>query len=424
MGLLSKIFGGGDSIAGLRKAIAQKRFADAKLLAENLTDQSSSDAEADEIEQLRIVAGDGLAELNLQEALGLQRCGNYEQAAEHLQLAQEQVCSAELGDKIEQAIAAEPLVPEIDASIINLSASDPLASGSTSVSQTTTSLNDEDAMFGDDESQLELILTSYPVDLGTRYADKSETFKKAFLLSHAGQDEQALPLWQQVEADEQDDLYWFELGSLFGRTGNLEEACPALETALQKNSELLLAIEALVPILIGMGDYHLAKERLQKFLDQGVDPAFCYAQLTSLDVQQQQFPSAAEHARQAITAGNLDPRFMLLAASVLEHVGALAEAENILRKLPASGAGGGTSLPLAEFWLRQKRELGTILDTFNAACREDPGDPRWQLRVAQTYLARNWTKDGLKLLRMVVNDTRLDPELAQEARELLAEQQG
>ncbi|MEA3362155.1 MAG: tetratricopeptide repeat protein [Thermodesulfobacteriota bacterium] len=425
MGFLGKIFGhGGDSIEGLRKAIEQKRFVDAKLLVEKLTDQSLSETEMDEVEQLRIVAGDGLAGLNLEEALGLQRCGHFDRAAEHLHLAQEQVCSAGLAEKIEEAIAAEPLVPEIDASVVNPSASSPLAACSACVSQSTTLLNDEDAIFGDDDSQLELILTSYPADLAERYTSKSATFKAAFLLSHAGQDGQALPLWREVEVVEQDDLYWFELGSLLGRTGQLEDACPALEIALEKNSELLLAIEALVPILIGLGDYPLAEERLLQFLDQGVSPEFCYAQLTSLYVQQQKYSDAAEYARQAIAAENLDPRFLLLAASVLEHVGALAETENVLKMIPASGHGGGTSLPLAEFWLRQKRELGTILDTFNTACREEPEEPRWQLRVAQTYLAKNWIKDGLKILRLVVNDPRLDPELAQEAAQLLAEQQG
>ncbi len=109
---------------------------------------------------------------------------------------------------------------------------------------------------------------------------------------------------------------------------------------------------------------------------------------------------------------------------MLEHVGALNEAEAALQMFPSSGCKGGISLPLAEFWLRQKRELANILDTFNAACREEPENPRWQLRVAQTYLARNWVKDGLKLLRKVANDPRLESELAQEAELLLAERQG
>ncbi len=425
MGFLTKIFGGGGgSIDGLRKAVAQKRFADAKLFAEQLTEQSLSEAEVVEVEQLRIAAGDGLARLNLDEALGLQRCGNFELAAEHLQLAHEQVCNVELRENIEQAMAAEPLVPEIDASVMNPSVADPLASCSTSVSQTTTSLSDEDAMFGDDESQLELILTSYPVDLAERYASKSEIFKEAFLLSHAGQDEPALPLWQQVEIAEQDDLYWFELGSLFARNGKFQEAISALETALAKKPDLFLAIEALVPVLVATGDYHAAEERLQQFINREIEPQFCYGQLASLYVQQQEFQAAAESVRQALTAGNTDTRFLMLAASVLEHIGALDETENVLKQLPAAGCRGGTNLPLAEFWLRQKRELGNILDTFNSACREYPEDPRWQLRVAQTYLARNWTKDGLKLLRKVVTDSRLEPELVQEAEQLLAEQQG
>ena len=413
MGLLEKLFGGGVSVEKLRKAVVQKRFADAKLFAEQLTEQSLNEAAVVEVEQLRVIAGDELARLNLSEALGMQRCGKFEQAAEHLQLAQEQVCSAELRKEIEQAIVAEPLVPEVDSLAVD---------GETQESGRSTSLlNDDEEMPGDVESRLELILTSYPVELAERYCSKGEVFKEAFLLSHAGQDDQALPVWQQVSPVERDDLYWFELGSLFARTGHLEDARSALETALEQNPDLLLAIEALTPILVATGEFQLAEERLKKFLSQELNPQFCHAQLASLYVQQQKFSAAGKQARQALAAGNTDPEFMLLAAAVLEHIGALEEAENVLKKLPVAGYGGGISLPLAEFWLRWKRELNKILDTFNTACRKDPENPRWQLRVAQTCLALHWTKDGLKLLRKVVNDPQLEPELVQEAEQLLAD---
>jgi len=171
MGLLGKLFGGGSSIDGLRKAVAQKRFSDARLLAEKLSDQSLSEDEVAEVEQLRITSGDGLAELNLDEALGLQRCGHFEQAAEHLQLAQEQVCSSELRDKIEQAIAAKPLIPEIDSA-----EEQRLAACDACSPRTHQLLNAEDAHFGDDDSQLELILTSYPVALAERYLGKGEHY--------------------------------------------------------------------------------------------------------------------------------------------------------------------------------------------------------------------------------------------------------
>ena len=420
MGFLKNIFGGGGgSIEGLRKAVAQQRYVDARHFAEQLSAQGLSETEVAEVEELRIVAGDGLAKLNLDEALGLQNRGDFSQAAEHLHLAQEQVCSSELRDKIEQAVSAEPLEPEISAA--DVKGSNSCASCST---QPTTLLHDEDALVGDAETQIELILTSYPADLSVRYCSKDKIFKEAFLLSHGGQDDQALPLWLQVETTDQDDLYWFELGSLYARTGDLTQARSALESALERNSELLLAIEALVPVLAAAGNYSLAEERLLQFLHQGINPPFCYAQLSSLSVKQQQFPVAADYARKALDAGNTDSRFMLLAASVFEHIGALADAEKVLTMIPTSGCQGGVSLPLAEFWLRHNRELGTIIDTFNAACREEPDNPRWQLRVAQTYIARNWLKDGLKLLRMVVDDPRLESALTEEAEQLLAKHHG
>lgn len=419
MGFLKKIFGGGSSIAGLRKAVAQQRYVDARYLVEQLSEQILEDGEAAEVEELRIAAGDGLARLNLDEAAGLQSSGDYSRAMEHLLLAQEQVCSAGLREEIEQAIAAEPLEPEIDSAD-----SDRLNSCTTCSTQPTTILSDEDASFGDAESQLELVLTSYPAALAPRYGSKGDTFKQAFLLSHAGQDDHSLPLWLQVDVADQDDLYLFELGALYARKGDLEQAQLMLESALEQNPELLLAVEALVPVLVASGDYHLAEERLQQFLQRGIDASFCYAQLTSLYVQQQQLPTAADYARKALAAGNADTRFMLLAASALEQVGALADAEKVLKTLPASGCKGGVNLPLAEFWLRHNRELSNILDTFNAACREEPDNPRWQFRVAQTYLARNWVKDGVKLLRKVVNDPRLESDLTEEAEQLLAKYHG
>ena len=418
MGFLGKLFGSsGASVEGLRKAVAQQRYADAQLLAEELQEQSLTDVEAAEVKQLAIVAGDGLAELNMNEALGFQCCGDFTQAAEHLQLALQQVCSAELREKLEQALAATP-----EESAAGGADGVSLAACTSCSSQPQPLLDAEDAMFGDAESQLELILTSYPQPLAERYLAKGTLFREAFLLSHAGKDKQALPLWQQVDPSEQDDLYWFELGALQARCGELEEARVALETALEQNPEFLFAIEALIPVLSAGGDYLLAEQRLQQLLDQGIDAAFCYAELTQLHAQQRNFTVAAEDAREALSAGNTDPGFIMLAAAVFEHVGALEEAEAALKMLPAAGCGGGISLPLAEFWLRQKCELGRILDTFNAACREEPDNPRWQLRVAQTYLARNWVKDGVKLLRKVVDDPRLSEEMAEEARQLLAEQ--
>jgi hypothetical protein len=78
------------------------------------------------------------------------------------------------------------------------------------------------------------------------------------------------------------------------------------------------------------------------------------------------------------------------------------------------------NLYLAEFLLRQKRELRKVLDAFNSACRHEPDNPRWRLRVAQTYLGLVWEKRGTKLLNMVLRDPNLMEELRVEGQAMLA----
>ena len=411
MGFLGKIFGSTATVIKLRKAIDQQRYADANILADELIQQELSTSESEEVATLQATAGDSLAQLNLNEALGLLRNGNTERAQEHLHLAQQQAYGDKLKNQIEQTLAMEQEELEALTADNNSSCS--------SCSSTLTKLDLDEISFDDQDCQLELILTSYPPALATRYAAKGIDFKTAFLLTHAGKDEQALPLWQQLDDPERDDLYWFEIGSLLARMGEFDDAKTALETALTKNPQLLLAVEALVSVFISNEEYPLAQTKLLQLLKIGGDPAFCHAQLTFLNFQQHAYDIAANHARQALAAGNTETTFVLLAANIFEHVGALDETENVLKMIPATGCGGNINPPLAEFWLRHKLHLSEILDTFNAACREDPDNPRWQLRVAQTYIARGWNKDGAKLLQKVVDDPRLEPEHTAEAVALL-----
>jgi len=407
MGLFGKIFGSSVTVPKLRKAITQQRYADANIIATELFQQELSASEAEEVASLQRTAGDSLAQLNLNEALGLLRSDNFERAREHLQLAQQQAHSDELKSKVAQALAIEHEEIEVT------------AASCSSCSPALTTRDLDEIKVDDPECQLELILTSYPPSIATRYSTKSGAFITAFLLTHAGEEEQALPLWEQLEESARDDLYWFEVGSLLARMGKLEAARTALEAALTQNPLLLLAVEALVAVLINNDEYPLAQTKLLQLLETGGDPAFCHAQLTFLNYQQDDYDTAANHARQALAGGNSETNFILLAANILEQVGALDETENVLKMFPATGCGGSISTPLAEFWLRHQLHLGDILDTFNTACREDPDNPRWQLRVAQTYIARGWDKDGLKILKKVVDDPRLDQEQMAEAVALL-----
>lgn len=422
MSFLKKLFGGGPSLEGLRKAVAQERFADAKVMAEEMRAKDLPAAEMAEIDQLQSAAGDGLARLNLGEAVGFQRTGDAALAQEHFELALSQVCSEGLRREIEAARSAVPKTAEVAAPAKAHGGGSCASCGP----QVMEPLSSDDIEFPDHESQFELILTSYPPAIADRYRQKGEQFLQAFLLSHSGQDEAALPHWQQVPPNEHDDLYWFELGAAQARSGQGALGRKSLERALQLNPAMLPATEMLVQLFISLGETEEALQVLQRMLGKGENPAFCHVQLTLVRMQRKETELALGHARQAIAIGVLDGNFLQLTASLLEQAGELEEAEEVLRRMPAGGGcgGGGMSLPLAEFLLRQKRELGKVLDTFNAACQQDPQNPRWQLRVAQTYLARNWKKEGLELMNKVVGDPRLEPQLQREAERLLAEAKG
>ncbi|NOY13124.1 MAG: hypothetical protein GXP51_05410 [Deltaproteobacteria bacterium] len=259
MGWLGKIFGGGASLEGLRKAVEQERFADARLLAEQVLGQPLAEAEIAEANRLQAAAGDGLARLNLNEGLGFQRSGNTELAAEHLQLALQQVCSADLRREIEQA-AETPLIPVVETPVKDCSSESCAGCGP----QEPVPPADTELALPDRDSQLELVLTSYPPPLVERYRGKSELFLQAFLLSHAGQDEVALPIWQQLPADDQDELYWFELGAVQARCGHGKEGRESLEKALQIDPGFLLAGEALVSLLISLDEADSALQHLHR----------------------------------------------------------------------------------------------------------------------------------------------------------------
>lgn len=405
MGLFGKLFGNKTTLDQLRKIMAQRRYADARVLAEELLAQDLEPEAKQEVLSLTRQAGDNLAQRNLDEGLGFQRNGQRAQAQEYFELAASLVHSDELRRQIDTAIARQSADPMLDRDSDTPGGEAPDADCS---------------LGGQDELQLDLILTSYPENMRQRYQDKSEQFKHAFLLTHAGDDKRALQSWQAIVDDERDDLYFFELGSLYGRCGMLAEARDSLEQSLKLKGDQSLAIEALVAVLQQLNDFSQAETLLRSLLDQGMNPRFCHAQLTYLYAQQGDLEKAGQQARLGLTVQNGDPSFLQLAALVFERLSCLDEAEHALKKIPAGGCGGGISLPLAEFWLRQKKELAKVLDVFNAACREDPDNPRWQLRAAQTYLARNWRKDALKLLSKVVGDPRLEPELAEEAAQQLA----
>ncbi len=273
----------------------------------------------------------------------------------------------------------------------------------------------------DFDSQLAAILANYPKELAGRYPDKSPEFLHALVLAHQGEDRQALDLLAKLPIGEQDDLFDYELGVLMARHGHEQKACNTMRSCLKQNPDHLLAVETLVLLLVGMKENDQALELILQMLLEDRDGAFCHAQLASLYHIQHDVDLALKHSLEAIDAGHDDPNITLLAASLLEQNDQLEQAESLYAKI-LDRDGEGIGLYLAEFLLRQKRELNKVLDTFSTASLQEPDNLRWKLRIAQTQIARGSKKKGVDLLRAVMTDQGLSNMLREEGKTLLEQQ--
>lgn len=418
MSFFKRIFSQSDPLASVRKSVGQRRWADALAIGQAL-DRPALDPDAvEELDQLLESAGDSLAELNLEEGEGCLRCGDKERAAEHFTLAAAQVRSDHLGWRIIQARKALGSVETRD---FVPTASDGSDCGSDCCDNGRAVSTDMPTGANLDEStRLELVMGTYPPEMAAACLESSDIFRRAFLLAHEGREKEAAELFERIPEKEKNELYHFEFGAVLGRLGEVDRACRELETALAFNGNNTLALETLTTLEIAEGRVNMARKRLESLLENGREPAFCHGGLAALYGRIGNSEKALFHGLKAVEAGNADPQILFLTASLLEKLGRVGEAETILRRIPGGGGcSGGNSIPLAEFWLRQGKNLDGALETFKGALRQGSDHSRWAMRIAQTYIARGWKKEGIKLLKNALADPALEPELQREGSVLL-----
>jgi len=312
MSFLNKLFGQSNPLAALRKAVGQKRWADALAMGDVL-DRTVLDSEAErELEQLLDTAGDGLAELNLSEGEGCLRGGDRARAAEHFALAAGQARSDHLIRRIDELREAmtTPVHPK-GLSSAPASAAEYAPAPSTCGSDCCDSgkavsaapEESEDSNL-DAATRLELVLSSYPADMAAACEESSEEFRKAFLLAHEGRDREAAEIFESLPEIERNYLYHFELGALRGRLGELNRACAELETSLSLNPGHTLVLETLISLEIAGGKEIEARNRLEMFLEQGGSPAFCHGGLAASSARLGRLEEALRHGSLAVAAGN------------------------------------------------------------------------------------------------------------------------
>jgi hypothetical protein len=414
MKLFKKLFGRTVSMEILRQALLRQEWAQALAIGRELQGTALDTAEQHELEYLLIRAGDSLAQLNLDEGEAFLRLGDEARAREHFGLALQQARDIKLRERAEAALQGI----ELPATPAHRAAAAACAGCAPSAAPVDSNVVEDDL---DPQTRLDLLLAAYPPALAERYQQAQPLLQEAFLLAHAGMDQQAMSRLEAIPLALRDDLFQFEYGTLAGRLGAVAQACLALDKAAMSPTLRMYALEAMINLQMASGQTAEAGKRLLTLLDSGEAPAFCHARLAYLAAARGETDQALEHGRQALNFGAVEAELLLLLASLLEHRGALTEAEHLLSRLPGKGgcSGGTVSTHLAEFWMRHGMHLDRSLEAFKGATRSEPDNPRWPLRIAQTYLRRGWKKEGLALLEKVLTAPELDPELYREGRALL-----
>ncbi len=407
MSFLKKMFGKKDPVEEMRQFHARQDWAGV-LNVSNRLDRSELDGPIqEEITAWEVEAGDALAAINLDEGAWAQKSGNLLRAREDYQLAAEQARSALLRERAEQALAALEYGerPQQVAVVDNGPATH--ASCSSSCATHTDAAATMPEMGLDEEARLELLLATMTPELAERYLSAGPALRKAWLAVQDGEEEQALSLLQEVPETERNALFLFERGALMARRGQHEKAFQDLKAALIAEPDLFPAFDVLVDVLLATGQIDKLEEALKLNLAAGRFIGYCWARLAELHAQRRELEPALAAGLKAIEEGFMDQGLILLCAQLLEQAERFDDAEALLKRMPAGGCGGGIHPMLAEFWLRREQNLDQSLESFKGALRQERGNPRWLLRIAQVYQAKGWRKEASEQIERLMRQEDL-----------------
>ncbi len=405
MSFLKKLFGPKDPVEEMRQCHSRQDWAGVLVYAKKIDYDTLDEQLCSAITALEHEAGDALAQLNVEEGIWAHKSGNLLRAREDFQLAIEQSRSNEVRERAKQALAALEKGEIPDAAI---ESSQPTAkqTGCSTCSPATAPNEDAGADL-DEETRMELLLAAMDPALADRYLAAGKEFRKAWLTTQDGDEKLALKLFADVPNDERNALFLFEKGSLLARSGQTKQARKDLQAALTLEPGLFPAFDALVEILFASKRLEDLEKQLKQNIAEQRFVGYCWARLAELDANRGKLEPALAAGLKAMEEGVADPELLVLCSQLLEREERFAEAEALLKKLPAGGCGGGAHPILAEYWLRHGQNLNKALESFKSAMRQESDNPRWLLRIAQVYVAKGWHKEATAQVEQLMQSGRL-----------------
>jgi tetratricopeptide (TPR) repeat protein len=421
MSFLKKMFGKRDPVEEIRALHTQKDWAGLLAVAKRVDREDLDETTRAELAALEVEAGDALAELNLSEGAWAQKSGNLLRAREDFQLAIVQAKSATLRERAELALTAleqgEP-VPESSSNDDGPAMHAGCGSGCGTAGSAAAEMVSADDADLDDEGRLELLLATLPPELAERYAQAGPAMQQAWLAAQDDDPSRAMDLLGQVPEVERNALFLLERGALQVRSGDHDKGRQDLQAALTVEPDLFPAFDALVASLASSGAHDKLGQLLKKSLAEKRFSGFCWARLAEQHAGRGELEPALAAGLKALEEGEADPNVLVLCAQVLERDERFDEAEGLLSRISVGGgcSGGGAHPLLAEFWLRREKNPEKALEVFKGVLRQEPDNPRWVLRIAQSYLLKGWTKQAAEQVEQLMARGGLPDGLAAEVR--------
>ena len=279
MTFLSKIFSktADDYLAKGKRLFEQERYYEARSVYEdglqrylNNKNGASADDSTSTVFRTKIaLANNALAALNISESEHAVKCGTYEKAAEHLELAKALTDDDQLREKAESLLAY--LAEKVSASekINETNRLAPTAASCHTCTSTGPEIQADNHLDDPNLSPLDyydLLIRQLPGEMYNRYAALGEKFAYMYLAVSKDEHEKALELLEDWFEGSVRDIYCYEKGMILHRIGNVRQAEECLLDSIDENCANPLPHLGLALILIDSSRLDEAAGRLDAMI--------------------------------------------------------------------------------------------------------------------------------------------------------------
>lgn len=253
------------------KLLEEERFADARNAfhdAMQRLSSSSDDVASTEayIHDKLTVTGNKLGLINLTEAEHALNRHDFIKAREHLNLVIELAEDVTIREKAENLMEA---TTSADVSQQPKEVNHNCNSCVSNPRKTTETDDVQDDQLAD-EDRFELLIQTLPDTLPERYAALGKKFAYGYLLTHEGEEDAGLKVFEELLTDDENDILLYEIASIYYRNGRLTDCEKLLRRAMELNGENALCHLGLVQLLNDAGRFTETIFHLNHMIEMGM----------------------------------------------------------------------------------------------------------------------------------------------------------